>query len=339
MDNQKPSSSSDEIDLGRLFTKLGEGFSAMGTGFVRFIAAVRRVPLDNKLSFTIVILGSLVFGYLFAKQLRQHYYESTMILSSDYLNKRLAESSIEKLTMLASERDKQGLARILNLHDTLADNILRFDVKPFVGENEIIELEVLKEQLRTAQASLNNKEVIDQILKRIEIENRHAFEITVRTLNPGVIPNLQDALVGYFSENPYIKKRVENYGKALSQRKLMLTSDLRKIDSLKKVIYANYQSMAERKEGSNNVILGDKPVSDPVQVYSQGLAFYNQLQEVEKAMVLRPDFEVVEGFTEFSEPASPSLMTILIYSFGIGVGFSYLGVALRHLNAYLSTVN
>lgn len=339
MENQKPSVPNDEIDLGRLFTKLGQGFSAIGLGIIRLLAAIRRAPLDNKVSFSIIIGSSLILGYLFATQFRKHYFESTMILSSDYLNKRLAESAIDKLTLLASEKNKRGLARTLSLHDTLADNILRFDVKPFVAENELIELEVLKEQLRSAQISSNNKAVIDQIIRRIEIENRHAFEITVRTLNSSVIPNLQEAVVKYLGENPYIKKRVENTGKSLRERKAVLQSDLRKIDSLKNIIYVNYQSMAQRKDGSNNVILGDKSVTDPVQVYTQGLSIYNELQGVEDAIVLRPDFEVIEGFTEFSEPASPSLVKILFYSLIIGIFVAYVDVALRRFNSYLSTIN
>ncbi len=339
MDNQKPTAPQEEIDLNAILTKIGNSIGSVWTGFLRLLAILRRVPLENKLSFSLIIVASIIFGVVFKTYLRESYYESTMILSSDYINKRLAENTIDKLTLLASEKNKKGLARELNLPDTLADNIVEFAVKPFVSEGELVELEVLKEQLRNAQTNANNQAVINQVIRRIEIENRHAFEITVRTLNPTVIPNLQSAIVHYFSNNPYVRKRVEVNKANLQQRRTKLIADLRKLDSLKQMIYENYRAMASRRDGSNNVILSDKPVTSPLEVYDQGLTLYNQLQEVERQLYLQPDFEIIEGFTEFSEPASPSLLRILLYSFGIGVVIAYLDIGLRRLNSYLSTIN
>ncbi|HZY83026.1 MAG TPA: hypothetical protein VFE50_26085 [Cyclobacteriaceae bacterium] len=341
MENQRSNPPSEEIDLGGLLSKIGDGIRGAWLGFMRFLALIRRVPFDNKISFIFIIGASVAIGFVFSIYLRKNYYESTMILSSNYLNKRLAESTIEKLGQLAGEGRKGGLSKTLSLKDTLADNIIGFEVKPFVEENDVIELEVLKEQLRTAQgaASAANKTVIDQVIKRIEIENRHAFEITVRTLNPAVIPNLQNAIVNYFRSNPYIKKRIEINKINLDKRREKLASDIRKLDSLKKVIYANYRSMAEQsRQGSNNVILSDKSVTDPVQLYERDLIIYQQLQDVERQLYLQPDFEVVEGFTEFSEPANASVTKMLFYSVIIGIIIAYADVALRSFNKYLANL-
>ncbi|HMJ69169.1 MAG TPA: hypothetical protein VK508_09740 [Cyclobacteriaceae bacterium] len=339
MDDQRPNNSSDELDLGRLFSKIGEGIREGWLGLMRLLAFIRRIPFENKASFIAIISASIIIGFLFSYFLRKNYYESTMILSSDYLNKRLAESTVDKLNQLASEANKNGLMKTLDLKDTLADNIIGFEVTPFVAENDIIELEVLKEQLRSAQAASANKEVIDQVINRIEIENRHAFEITVRTLNPSVIPNLQSAIVNYFRTNPYIKKRIEINKEGLQKRREKLSSDGQKLDSLKEVIYENYRNMAaQSRQGSNNVILSDKAVTDPINIYKQDQETYNQLQEVERKLYLQPDFEVVEGFTQFSEPASASLMRMLFYSVLIGVAIAYIDVFLRQFNRYLANL-
>jgi hypothetical protein len=339
MDNQRPNPPSDEIDIGRLFTRMGDGIRYTWLGFMRLLAALRRVPFENKVSFIAIIGASIVIGFLFSFYLRKDYFESTMILSSDYLNKRLAESTIDKLGQLAAEKNKGGLVKALNLRDSLADNIVGFEVRPFVAEADIIELEVLKEQLRSAQEASANKEVIDQVITRIEIENRHAFEITVRTLNPAVIPNLQDAIINYFRTNPYIKKRIEINRENLVKRKDKLKSDVRKLDSLKEVMYENYRNMAaQSRQGSNNVILSDKAVTDPIEIYKQDMELYNQLQEVERKLYLQPDFEIVEGFIEFSEPASPSLLRMIFYSVLIGIAIAYVDVALRHFNRYLANL-
>jgi len=340
MEQQKPASSSDEIDLGQLFSKIGDFFGDLWMGFMRFLALLRRVPFENKLAFTLVISSSVIIGILYSNLVKKNYYESTMILSSNYLNKRLVDNTMEKLNLLASEQNKNGLAKVLNIADTLADNILEFSAKPFVAESDLIELEVLKEQLKNAQANAKNEKVIDQVLNRIEIENRHAFEITVRTLNPTVIENLQIALVNFLRNNEYIKSRIDIAKINLREKQNKLTRDLQRLDSLKFIIYDNYRNMASQsRQGSNNVILSDKAVTDPVEIYKQDLDLYNQLQYVNSELYLHKDFEVVDSFTEFSEPSSASTRKVIIISCLIGVLLSYFLVALVSFNKYLASLS
>jgi len=299
---------------------------------------LRRIPLENRISFILIIGASISLGVLFTFFIRKNYYESKMILSSDYLNKRLAENTIDKLDELANEKNKHGLATTLGIADTLARNIIQFEVKPFVEEKDVIELEVLKEQLRNAQTAAGNTQVINQVIERIEIENRHAFEITVRTLQPSVIPNLQSAIVSYFERNSYIRKRIDANKTNLANKKEKLQRDINKLDSLKRVIYENFKTMAAQSRGSNNVILSDEAIANPVDIYKQDLDIYHEYQNVSRDLYLQKDFEVVDGFTEFSEPASPSVAIMIFYSILIGIGAAYIDVALRSFNKYLTNL-
>jgi len=340
MENTKQPHTSDEIDLGQLFSKIGDFFRNIAFGFLRFLALVRRVPLENKLVFTILIIASIAVGISYSNLLKKSFYESSMILSSEYLNKRLVDNAVEKLNLLAAERNKNGLAKALQVPDSMAENILEFAARPFVEEQDLIELEVLKEQLRNAQVNNKNQQIIDQVVERIEIENRHAFEVTVRTFNPTVISALEKALVNYFRNNDYIKRRIEIAQENRIERQAKLSKDVQKLDSLKVVIYENYRTMAaQSRQGSNNVILSDKAVTNPVEVYNQGLFLYDRLEEVNKEVYLQPDFEIVDGFTEFSEPASASTLKIVAISILIGIAVGYLLVALVGFNKYLATIN
>ncbi|HEV8514960.1 MAG TPA: hypothetical protein VGQ59_16865 [Cyclobacteriaceae bacterium] len=337
MENQRPNSS-DEIDLSQLFSKIGDFFKNMGLGFMRFFALLRRIPLENKFLFIVLIIASIIVGFSYSKFVRKKFYESSMILSSDYLNKRLVDNTVEKLNLLAEEENKHGLAKVLNISDTLAGNIVEFKAKPFIAEKDLIELEVLKEQLKNAQANAKNEKVIEQVVKRIDIENRHAFEITVKTYNPTFIGALQSALVNHFKNNDYIKKRIEINKANLLEKKTKLFRDLQKLDSLKFIIFDNYKSMAaQSRQGSNNVILSDKAVTDPVEIYTQDLSLYNQFQDVNERIYLQKDFEVIDGFTEFSEPSSASLRKIISISILIGIGVAYLTVALSAFDRYLAS--
>jgi hypothetical protein len=339
MENQK-SNANEEIDLGQLLKKFGDSLKEGWLGIMRLLALLRRIPIENKFSFLGIMVVSVGLAVAYSFLLKKNYYESTMILSSQYLNKRLVDNGIRKLDALAQEQDKSGLARLFNISDTLAGSIIGFEAKPFVSEEEIVDLELLKEQLKYAQANAQNGSVIDQVLQRIEIENRHSFEITIRTLEPSAIPNLQEAVVGYFRNNEYVKRRIEITRINQEERKKKLMTELEKMDSLKVVIYANYKSMAEqtRTGGSNNVILSDRTVADPVAVINQDLNLYGELQVINQNLYLRSDFEVIDGFTEFSEPASPSLAKMVLLSLLLGIAVAYLDVAVRAFNKYLASI-
>ena len=339
MENQKPATGADEIDLGHLFTKIGNFFANIWVGFMRFLALVRRLPFENKALFLSLIAGGIVTGYLYANFQKKKFYETSMILSSEYLNKRIVDNTILKLNLLAGEEDKHGLAQILHISDSLAKTIREFKAIPFIKETDLIELEVLKVQLKNAQLENKNQDVIDQVIKRIEIENRHAFEITVRVYTPTVFLDLENALIAYFRDNDYVKKRIEITKINLFAKKQKLLGDMQKLDSLKEIIYSNYKSMAlQSRQGSNNVILSDKSVTNPVEIYQQDIVVYNELENVNRLLYLQPDFELVTGFTHFSEPASASQITIAVEGILIAIVLGYLIIALSTFNQYLSRI-
>ena len=53
---------------------------------------------------------------------------------------------------------------------------------------------------------------------------------------------------------------------------------------------------------------------------------------------IQSDFEVVDGFTEFSEPASASLKINIAISILIGIAVAYLIVVFTAFNKYLANL-
>jgi len=333
MENPKPTS--DEIDLTQLFAKIGNFFYGIAMGFMRFLALLRRAPRENKLIFIVVTTITVLVGISYSSLFEKKYYESTMIISSDHINKELMENLIKKLNLLAKEESKHGLIKQLKISDTLAYAIVKFDVEPYVDEtDEVVGLEVLKEQMKNVTPDAQNEKLIKEVVKRIEIENRHAFEITVRTLNPTAIADLQTALVNYFRSNDYIKNRIAITQFNLVAKQIKLKSDVRKLDSLKSVIYDSY---ANQLKSSVNVVF--KAVSEPAELYKQDASTYEELQQVNEDLYLHKDFEVVDGLTEFSEPASLSLAKEIVISVLLGLVLSYVAVALIGFDKYLAKLN
>ncbi|HEX5171794.1 MAG TPA: hypothetical protein VFW11_21595 [Cyclobacteriaceae bacterium] len=336
MSEIKPAQPSDEIDITQLFRWIGRGFKNFGLGIIMAIAGLRNLFFTNRAFFSVIILAGLVVGGSYYQFLSRKFYKSSMIISCDYLNNRIMENAIEKLNLLCLEQDRDGLAGELKIDIDVAKNIRKFYFKPFVSEKDLVEIEVLKEQLNNVAAE--KKDLVDKVISKVDVENKHAFQIEVLIYNPDIVKNLEIAIVDYFASNAYIKGRIEINKQNLQARKSKLTKESNKLDSLKQILYQNLQSMArQNREGSNNVILSDKYLTDPMEIYTEDLDLNNELLEIDKKLYLQPDFELVDGFTTFKEPESASLLKILGISFLISLVLGYVIIGLWRFDQYLAS--
>ena len=321
-DQKQRPHNTDEIDLAQFFRWIGKGFSNLGNSIIAGIAGLRNLFHENRLFFVGIIIIGLILGGLYSELLKKEFYKSSMVLSCDYLNTQILRNTIQKFNLLAAESTREGLQEELNLDPATARNIQRFEFKPFVSEDDVVEMEVLREQLNNVTAE--KKELVEKVIDRLEIENKNAYEISVYVYDPGIVKPLEKALVDYFRGNNYIRLRIESNRKNLEARKVKLEKELRKLDSLKSAIFGNYRALAEKGRGSNNVMVGDEGLTNPVEVFRTDLTIYEELQEVEEALYLSPDFEVVDGFTSFKEPESASTFDILAISLLLSILIGYL---------------
>lgn len=332
---QRPAQN-DEIDLAQFFRWIGRGFSGLGNSIIAGIAGLRNQFYKNRVFFVGIIILGLILGTLYSEILKKDYYKSSMVFSCDYLNTQILRNTIDKFNLLASEKDTEGLQEVLKLDSMTAANIRKFEFKPFVSEDDVVEMEVLREQLNNVTAE--KRELVDKVINRLEIENKNAYEISVLVYDPDVVKPLEKALVDYFRSNSYIRGRIESNKKALEARKIKLQSELRKLDSLKVVLFQNYQALGQKNRGSNNVVVGGEDgLTNPLEVFSTDLEIYTELQEVQRRLDLSTDFEIVDGFTSFKEPESASLPDILAISLLLSIVIGYLILGAYRFDRMLAT--
>lgn len=319
---QRPNTS-DEIDLAQFFRLVGRGFSNLGNSIIAGMAGLRNLFYANRVFFLGIMILGLILGALYSELLKKDYYKSSMVLSCDYLNTQILKNTIDKFNLLAAERDTEGLQEVLRLDDATAKNIQKFEFKPFVSEDDVVEMEVLREQLNNVTAE--KKDLVEKVIDRLEIENKNAYEISVFVYDPTIVKPLEKALVDYFNNNNYIKRRIESNRQNLEARKVKLQAELRKLDSLKVVLFQNYQSLAQKNRGSNNVTVGGEDgLTNPLEVFTTDLELHQELQEINSRLYLNPDFEIVDGFTSFKEPESASLADVLAISLLLSIVIGYL---------------
>jgi hypothetical protein len=325
---------SDEIDLTQFFGWIGRGISRLGNSILYSIATMRNLFFNNRLFFLGVILLGLILGAVYSELLKKKFYKTTMVLSCDYLNTQILENTIDKLNLLCQEEEREGLAEVLTIDQITAKNIQSFDFKPFVSEDDVVEMEVLRTQLNNVAA--DKKDIVEKVMNKLQIENKNAYEISVLVYNPDVVKPLEKALVNYFKNTEYIKRRIEIHRTNQTELKGKLTRESRKLDSLKSVLLQNYQTLGKTSRGSNNVILGEEGLANPLDIFKQDLEINKDILEIDHDLYIQPDFEVVEGFTTFKQPESASLFKILFISFWVSFIMGYLIIGAWRFDQLLS---
>ncbi len=328
---------SDEIDLTQFFSWIGRGFSRVGNGIIAGIAGLRNIFFNNRLFFAGIIGLGLLLGAAYSELLKKKFYKSTMVLSCDYLNTQILGNTIEKLNLLCSEAAREGLSEALAIDVTTAKNIQKFDFEPFVSEDDVVEMEVLREQLNNV--AKDKKEIVDKVLTKLTVVNKNAYQISALVYDPEIVKPLERAILNYFRNNEYIKRRIAINKINLTTRRQKLIAESKKLDSLKRVLFDNYQTLGKTSRGSNNVILGEESLTNPLDVFKQDLELNKEILDIDQRLYVESDFELVDGFTTFKEPESASLPKILIIAFFVSWLMGYLIIGAWRFDQLLSTYN
>ncbi len=332
---QNNSNNSDEIDLRQLFAAIGDFFKNIFIGFILIIVGIKNATIKYfQIIFLFVVLGGLI-GIALNYYLPD-YYTSSMLLQSKHASGRLMENSVDKLNQLCEEKNYSELANMLKIDSSAAANLKGFSYEPFVSEEEIVELEVLKEQLKS---EIKDEVVINRFVERLKNENKATYRIFVQVYNNNKLSRLEEPLLNYFKGSDYVAKRIEIETQNLKLKEQNIDEEIAKLDSLKKLLIKNFNLYSERtRGGSNNVIMNDDQLEDPMNIFGESKKLYEEKLRVREELYLTPSFELIDGFTVFSRPDSPGLLKLGLYSCLYGLLIAYIIILLIFFNKYLNSV-
>ncbi|SMG43740.1 hypothetical protein SAMN05661096_03059 [Marivirga sericea] len=327
------SNSSDEIDLRELFSTIGRFFKSIFVGIIMVFVHFRNATFKYvKLILLFAILGG--FTGVALNYYLPDYYSSYMLINSRYSSGRLMENSVDKLQQLCGEQNYVQLAKLLDIDTTQAKNLKGFSYEPFVSEEEIVQLEVLKEQLK---GKIDDEETINKFVEKLRLDNKTTYKIFVNVFDNQGLTKLQEPLVYYFKENQFVSKRLEIEKEILKGKAENIRLELSRLDSLKKALIASYNVSGKESAKETNLFIGDQEYG-PIAVFQESRNQYNELQKVEQEIFLMPSFELIDGFTVFSKPDSPSLIKLGFYSGLVGLGIAYIIILIFGFNKYLNKV-
>jgi hypothetical protein len=290
-------SNQDEIDLVKVFNSLIKSLASFFKYIFRFFfTLLDNIYLNLKLIILFIAVGIILgLAYFYTTK---PYYESSMTLSSDYYRGELLDNSIQNLNEVCAEGNSRVLASLLKIPVSKAKNIRSVKLSPILSHNYRTLL-----NLYSGDERFQGK--LDSLLLYNDQSN---FQLNVEVYDTAALNGLDTVLANYIKSNEYVKKRIEVDRVNLLSLKNKLIRVSGSLDTLKRNIAASIKSSGDAgRSGTNNVILGEKSVN-PIEIYEQDLALYNQRQEIERQLALNAEIEIIEKFIPYSDPKSGSFI-------------------------------
>lgn len=208
--------------------------------------------------------AALGIAFFFSKQKE---YESKMIISSNILTTSYAKVLFD------------------NANGHLAD-----------GDHELLGKDL---QMSADEIKLISSLAIENVSKGdgTELKESERYLITAHVFDQKILPSLQNGIITYLENNDFVKVRVEQNRKMLTQMKAAVEEELKDVQSFKNDVYSG--KFFNNAKG--NVMF------DPTGVNTKVLELTQRKIDYENALQLSNSVQLIEGFSAFKHYVRPRL--------------------------------
>lgn len=331
--------SSDEIDLSELFRVLGKSASRTFSKMMGTLARVRSVSIKHrKLLLSLAVIGGAIgCSWHF---LGKKYYDASMIIYCSYLDSKTLTTVFENVNGMCtdSEDSLKQLSSILSIDYETAKALKSIGLAPFLSREQNLLLQSFSEKLEKMTDKDESKSLVDEM--RSLSGNANTFLITLKLYDPGASNKLQNGILKFLQDNDYIQKRMLDRRVTLEEKSKKLQRESRTLDSLKHLVNSNFLRLMQlTHEGSNNVILSDKMILDPIAIYQKDLELFNDILSVKSQLFLKNDFEIVSDMQVNLKPANKNIVKNSVVYSAIGLLVGYVLLCLSYFDQYLASLN
>jgi len=259
-------------------------------GFFAFVHYIFKVINKGKLLLAAALVAGLIVGYSYYTS-RARYYEVSMVAMSTELNNSAVAEIVRQLNLLAGTGSHKQLAAALNLSESEGRQI-----------SYIVANTLANEPLETDTSSKIHR----------------PFTIVARINDTTLTNKLQQALIFYFNNSPYLKYVKENETKMYEERLAFLNAELANLDTLKK----NYNHLL----ASGKVLSNDyNSTFDPGQAYEYSLDVADEKLIAQRWLTKdRAAIDLIDQFKSRNQPQSYSLFKSMMTTTLIFLGCAFL---------------
>jgi hypothetical protein len=257
-----------------------------------------RLLIDNiRVILTTSLLCMVLGGIYFWVVPRS--YQSKMIIQSDILSESYCFKLAENLEGHIQNKDFDFLASKLNLTVEEAQQL---------GEFKIVS-------------------ALTPMSQQMAEKDKIIVVISVRVQSNALLPKLQAGVIHYFSDNEYIRKRVEENRKKYEGLITALDREIKMIDTLKNKIRNGTFASAK---------VGGVAIMDVAGLYGVTASLYDKKFETAVDLAMVDSIQVIEDFTPYGKPIWPKLSIIMITSLIFAAVIIFLIISYRSLNSQFS---
>jgi hypothetical protein len=289
MENQtpanRPSNSSDEVDLGKLFEMLGNGFKKLfrliGDLFRGIFGIVILFLLFIQKHFIkLVVTGIVGVGIgTYLDMVKQPKYLSAMVVEPNFNSVQQLYNNIHFYGELAEAKDSITLAEALDITVSEAATIKEFKLESYSDENQKVQL--FDKFVRSLDSTTKKTIDMQNYLKNFNSLDARFHTISVTAYDNRIAKKIQPSIINSISRNDYF-----NLQKDISDINIKLQDSLYKkqiaeIDSLQLLYKRVMVKEAERPMQGTSISLGENGGME-----NKELALINKLEQLKNSLVL-----------------------------------------------------
>jgi len=251
-------------------------FKKIGDSFINlFLFPIKLLLRNYKTTFVFILIAfiaSMVFRYGIQQQ-----FKSSFIIRPSIKNERLHIKMLEDLQLLCKQNDSKSLAKELKIDETIV-------------------------------SSIDQISIINYAFSKNKADSSNMTGVELLANNNTQFYEIQNAILNYLEENPYIKKQKEIEKQVIELKSKLIETDILLLDSLKKLQLSNYGKLKLIEQ--NNVLVSE--INNPVSTYTLSLERLNQKAGLIFQTEFINHFQLIKGVVPSQNHVWPPRLLILL---------------------------
>ena len=278
----------DEVDLGKLFSLIGNGFNKIGNAINRFLCSLGRVILfvflflyKHKIKLFISLILGAGIGWVFDLS-KPSTYESVMVVKPNYNSGRQLYKNIAYYNELVAQKKHTLLATTFGITEDEAKLLISFKIRPI--ENEENMLTSYNSFLETIDSVRAVTFTYDKYIRNFKDFSFNKHEIIVESFSSVIFNRLEKSIIEGIVNNKYFEKLELAENMILIRNEKYLKSSLSKIDTLRKVYQEISLSEAKKKNsnGTNINMSGGFKESKDLNLFAEEIRINEELDHLNR---------------------------------------------------------
>lgn len=287
MNDQAPkqqASSTEEVDLGKLFQMIGNGFKKLFRfigdifkGIFKLIILFLLFLQKHSIKFAIAGFLGLAIG-IYLDLNKEPEYLSTMVIEPNFNSVQQLYNNINFYNELAEAKDSVTLAEALNINSKEAASIKEFTVESYSDENQKVLL--FDKFVRTLDTTTQKAIDMEAYLKNFNSFDARFHTISMTATNNSIGKSIQPAIINSISRNDYFNLQKDISDTNIKLQDSLYSKQITEIDSLQLLYKRVMLKEADKAMQGTNINLGENGGKE-----NKELSLINKMEELKNNLV------------------------------------------------------